>query len=204
MCSLRGVGGNLIVCEEAAFIDPKVFYEVVVPLLEVKATALLAISTPLSQANHYSELCNSVGKDGQPVFRVVKVGLVCDACIEAGLQDRCTHMAGVKPAWKSEEGRDVVQALYGSRSTLFQRESLGLIADDANVVFPPAAVAAMFSAARVQVTHDSLDSIFVCIDPSGGGASEFACVSVVEIGQKFVVSLPLYHHLILLAIPSHV
>jgi len=97
-------------------------------------------------------------------------------------------MAGVKPAWKSEEGRDVVQALYGSRSTLFQRESLGLISDDSNVVFPPAAVAAIFSAQRVRVIPDSVDSIFVCIDPSGGGASEFAMVSVIEVGQKFVVS----------------
>lgn len=68
---------STIVC---SFIDPKVFYEVVVPLLEarhhcfcyfyfyfpihpqVKHTAMLAISTPLSQSNHYSELCNSIGK----------------------------------------------------------------------------------------------------------------------------------------------
>ena len=83
----------------------------------------------------------------------------------------------------------MVQALYGSRSTLFQRESLGLISDESNVVFPPACVTALFSATRIHVEENSLESIFVSIDPSGGGPSEFALVSVTTIGQKFVVSI---------------
>lgn len=74
------------------------------------------------------------------------------------------------------------------------RESLGLISDESNVVFPPACVTALFSAARIQVSTDLLESIFVAIDPSGGGASEFALVSIAEIGQKFVVSINYQKH----------
>lgn len=104
-----------------------------------------------------------------------------------------------QPSWKSDDARDVVQALYGSRSTLFQRESLGLISDDNNCVFPPSIVAALFAAARVTVPHDSLESLFMCIDPSGGGASEFACLTCAEIANKFVVSL-IYNHSSLITI----
>lgn len=46
-CRLRGTGGDLVILEEAAFIATEVWTEVVIPLLEVKNTALIAISTPL-------------------------------------------------------------------------------------------------------------------------------------------------------------
>ena len=46
-CRLRGTGGDLVILEEAAFIAPEVWTEVVIPLVEVKNTALIAISTPL-------------------------------------------------------------------------------------------------------------------------------------------------------------
>jgi hypothetical protein len=54
----RGVGGNVIYCEEAAPMNKNVFFRVVVPLLEVIGTALICISTPLKKANFYSELCD--------------------------------------------------------------------------------------------------------------------------------------------------
>ena len=53
--TLRGVGGDIVIMEEAAFMDTKVFYEVIVPLLEVENTALICISTPQDSMNFYSE-----------------------------------------------------------------------------------------------------------------------------------------------------
>ena len=38
MHRLRGTGGDLVILEEAAFIDESVFNEVVIPLLEVSNT----------------------------------------------------------------------------------------------------------------------------------------------------------------------
>ena len=46
--TLKGSGGDLIVCEEAAYMDQQVFYEVVVPLLGLRDTAMIAISTPFA------------------------------------------------------------------------------------------------------------------------------------------------------------
>ncbi len=48
MQTLRGVGGNVLYCEEAASMDLAVFYQVIVPLLKVRGTAIICISTPLS------------------------------------------------------------------------------------------------------------------------------------------------------------
>lgn len=46
--TLRGVGGHIIYMEEAAFMDLAVFYEVIVPLLEVRLIGFLAILTVCS------------------------------------------------------------------------------------------------------------------------------------------------------------
>ena len=51
---LRGVGGDLILLEEAAFMPIKMFHEVIVPLLELETTALICISTPQDSNNFYS------------------------------------------------------------------------------------------------------------------------------------------------------
>ena len=55
--TLRGVGGDIVYMEEASFMDLSVFYEVIVPLLEVDKTALICISTPqvpCLRVSHYS------------------------------------------------------------------------------------------------------------------------------------------------------
>jgi len=44
--TLRGVGGDIVYMEEAAFMDLEVFYQVIVPLLEMDSCALICISTP--------------------------------------------------------------------------------------------------------------------------------------------------------------
>jgi hypothetical protein len=138
-----------------------------VPLLEVKSTALVCISTPLSESNHYSELCNTKDSKGNDVFRTIRVGLVCDACREAGLATTCTHRAADVPNWKSDEGREVVNALYGDRTTLLLRESLGVVCEDANTVFPVAHVSALYARPPVALDGSRVENIFVACDPSG-------------------------------------
>ena len=64
-CRLRGTGGDLVILEEAAFIAAEVWTEVVIPLVEVKNTALIAISTPLDSvralcpSSTFKNLCMS-------------------------------------------------------------------------------------------------------------------------------------------------
>ena len=106
---LKGVGGKVIILEEASRLDQAVFQEVVVPLLGVRDTALIGISTPLDENNFYSELVQSKKPDGEPLFNVVTIRLLCDVCEKAGVM-HCPHNADVPP-WKSSE-RQVCDMIY--------------------------------------------------------------------------------------------
>lgn len=48
------MAGDIIILEEAAYCDPGLISEVVVPLLSVSSSVLLCISTLLESGNHYS------------------------------------------------------------------------------------------------------------------------------------------------------
>ena len=68
-----------------------VFFEVVVPLLEMETTALIAISTPLDGLNFYSEMFDLKGADGKPLFNTLRVGLSCAKCQAEGKSAQCTR-----------------------------------------------------------------------------------------------------------------
>jgi len=73
---------------------PSLFFEVVLPLLEVDKTSMLAISTPSPEGNmnFYTTMMDSKDPNtGKPMFKVLKVGLACDACQAAGIASECTH-----------------------------------------------------------------------------------------------------------------
>jgi hypothetical protein len=47
LAGIRGCSADIVILEEAAFMSPELFFQVVCPLLGVANTALLAISTPM-------------------------------------------------------------------------------------------------------------------------------------------------------------
>lgn len=90
-----------------------VFYEVIVPLLEMDRTALLCISTPQDSLNFYSGMMDMKHPNtGLPLFRTIKVGLACDACVAAGKPEKCTHQGSLVPEWKSSSKHSMIKALY--------------------------------------------------------------------------------------------
>ena len=95
--------------------DLGVFYEVIVPLMEVGGTATICISTPLSSWNFYSELTEVRDDRGRLVFNVIKVGMVCERCRGTEREDQCTHPSGDRPDWKPEDNLEKVKAIYGDR-----------------------------------------------------------------------------------------
>jgi hypothetical protein len=80
-----------VILEEASRLDRAVFTEVVVPLLGVKDTAVLAISTPLDETNFYSQMLELTQDDGvTPLFNVISVSLICDECKKKDLKGQLT------------------------------------------------------------------------------------------------------------------
>ena len=71
----KGTGGDVIILEEAAYIDPGFFYETVAPLLIMGNTTLLAISTLTSEINFYTRLMKMRDKlTGKALFTYLKIG----------------------------------------------------------------------------------------------------------------------------------
>jgi hypothetical protein len=178
--TLRGTGGDLIILEEAAFISPDVWTEVVIPLIEVKNTALIAISTPLDSSNFYSTLVNMKDENNHSVFEVLEARAACRACIES-LPDpsKCPHVQLERPSWKSKEKQKVVRALYAGNEQTMLRESLGVVTEGANGVFLRKQIRYVFESERRPLPADTRH-IYIAIDPNGGGPSKFAICSVVR------------------------
>ena len=149
----------------------------VIPLLEVKNTALIAISTPLDSSNFYSTLVQMQDDRGDNIFEVMECRAACARCIET-LADpsKCPHMQLERPAWKSKEKQQVVKALYSGNKGMLLRESLGVITEGQEGVFLRKCINHLFNRPRVpqptQARH-----VYIAIDPTGGGPSKFAIVS---------------------------
>lgn len=191
--TLRGIGGDIIYLEEAAFLPLDVFFEVIVPLLEIDTTALIGISTPMDDMNFYSEMFGLKDERGELFFNTIKIGLVCENCQKSDNPTACTHMASWIPPWKSVSKLDMVKALYGSKKDLLARESMGQITQAQSSVFKMAWIN-KFVKSNSDITEE-VNVVFTSCDPSGSGSSEMSIISLTMIrGQVTVVAIDLARH----------
>lgn len=185
--TLRGVGGDVVYMEEAAFMDLSVFYEVIVPLLEVDSTALICISTPVDDLNFYSTMFEMKDATGENMFNTIKVALICDKCQKSKNPEKCTHNFDVIPEWKSKAKLDMVKALYGDNVELLKRESMGCITQDSMSVFKQNYVDAFFD--RKPYALDApIKYVFMTMDPTGGGdGSDCSLVTTCFDNHQYII-----------------
>lgn len=211
--TLKGSGGDLIVCEEAAYMDQQVFYEVVVPLLGLRDTALIAISTILDPSNFYTKLVDMKDKAGNSLFDVQRFELVCEACKKTSTPWKCTHMTDTLPPWLSEDKHAKIRNFLPPE--LIGRETMGITMSDSSKAFEPTLVESFVKASPAKlprsvferIYYDTLrknpngvraltaeefpsGAIYVAVDPSGGGASEYAIASVMHYNGFTTVRAP--------------
>ena len=187
---MKGVGGKIIILEEASRLDKDVFTEVIVPLLGVKNTTLLAISTPLGEENYYSAMLTMKRPNGSPLFNTVEVRLMCQKCKEEG-KTECPHSDGLPP-WKTGDRQKLVQQLMENDKAMFMREQLGVVTSANTCAFHVPSIHALGCESNY-VRDEELqtpDTVYVVIDPCGGGASGMAILSGVytNSGRLFVIS----------------
>ncbi len=171
------MSGNVIILEEFAFMNKHCWFEVVVPLIALRETATIAITT-LSPApdNHVADLI------ARKVFKVWTVKLVCEACERAGVTDRCDHLAHLAPQWQSEGRRDVVRDIYGdAQRDKYSREMQGIVQQRPSNCFSAESIAKVFDGKRYILERDER-YLFVIIDPSPGSVkpaygSDFAMMT---------------------------
>lgn len=169
---------DVILVDEAAQVDQRLFYEVLVPLMEVGGTATICISTPLGKFNYYSQLTDVRGDDGKRVFNVFIVN------------------GSRLPPWKTRASRARIRAIYGNRVGLFNQEIMGENdgADD-NAAFDQQALERLFERPPLQPPYVVAENtVFVSMDPNGGASasrasgSETAVVSFVMSQGRLVIT----------------
>lgn len=192
--TLRGVGANVIYCEEAAYMDLSVFYEVIVPLLEVGNTTMIMISTPVDSFNFFSTLFSLKDSNtGAPLFLTCNCELICERCKLKATPSDCTHMLKNMPPWKSVDNQRSVKDILKHHQAILQRESMGVVTDDGTALIDRRALN-RFRSRELWRPQDNHRTTFrwcmVTLDPNSSGrvgSSETALVAMVVHNGQYIV-----------------
>ena len=187
MSTTKGTGGDIIILEEAAYIDPGFCYETVFPLLIVGTTSLIAISTLTSEISFYTRLLKMRDKiTGLPLFSTLSVSLACEKCIDEGKASECPHMLHLIPRWQCGDRHLKLKTVMQDRPDLIESELSGLAFDSTQQVFKASDLDAMFAQSPPQWNVN--DPIYIVIDPAAGGPhSDYAMVSFAR--QKGMITV---------------
>ena len=170
--------------------DLGVFYQIIVPLLEMRQAELIMISTPTGTWSFYNHLFNLVlPSTGLKLFNTITVELVCARCLRTERSEHCRHNLHKIPDWKDSDKLDVVKLIYGDRTTTLKRESLGLTADDVNPIIRKAFITDLRERPRWAPDMDVPPRfVHIVVDPNAGGANAMAMTAITYLNGQAIVS----------------
>ncbi len=176
---LRGCTADIILLEEAAYIDQNIFNKIVAPLIGMDNTAVLAISTPDDEFNYYSELAES------EIFKVLYMGKECALCDSVGVL--CIHKKLKVPDWKTDERIKKLDKFIKDKA-LLERENQGRITSNKQFMFKQ--WVEPFVGRPSFVFRNPVQVIHVAIDPAAGAeSSDYAIGSLAYESGTRVVNL---------------
>jgi hypothetical protein len=176
--TLKGVSGTILILEELANIDERLVIEVVFPLIQLDVTSFIGISTIKDEHNIMAKYLGLKDDNGDNVFEVKRIFPICDKCRANNKSTKCPHNSNLMPKWFSSRKRKIVECLMRDNQEMFERE-IGGITSATSKAFQN--VRNMASLPRWS-PHElySTRFIFIVIDPTGGGKSDFAIASFIK------------------------
>lgn len=180
-----------------AYIDPVLFYEVILPLIGVSRTRIIGISTPTKDRFNFFHRMIQLRYPGtdDPVFKTYMVEMVCKYCKRMGQHSSCRHELHKLPEWKSASKLEIIKLIYGpDREDMEARENLGLMLGDQDSIFDDAWLARLERRVLWNNFNPSYRPkvIFTMCDPNAGGRSQMAIISMAYILEMLVVSAAFY------------
>jgi hypothetical protein len=170
------------------------FYETILPMLELTGTSLLAISTPLDEFNYYSKLVEQKDDHGKPFFKTVKAGRICDDCMRLPFEQmlKCDHVVD-GAHWKNAAKLKRLKALYEGDEARGARELGGVPMSSYTACFQKADIEGLYLN-PLRVTRAMPRCIYITVDPNGGGMSKMGMTSGYFDGIDTVVCPPVLFH----------
>lgn len=159
-----------------AHINPDLFYDVLLPMLQVKLTAFFGLSSPEGSQNFFSKLIN-LKVDGQPFFKNIDCQLICSECRKLERPEEqmmCNHVKQTAH-WLSAPKADRFKQVYMLNPARALKELMGIIADDFIPCFPKEQIERMFALPPI-ITRSTPQYVFVSCDPSAGRSQLAVCV----------------------------
>jgi hypothetical protein len=153
--------------DEFAFVPEYLITGVLFPILPVRSTAFLAVTTfGVSPENFATEMSR------KRKFSTIEISLLCKPCYDKGVRDVCKHRAHLRPTWINQAQQKLIrEALGPEREEEFIREMVGMVVENNSQCFPTPLVNGVINSPRVTIKND-VDFLFVAIDPSGGSIPE--------------------------------
>lgn len=163
--------------DEAAYVDPALFFKVIVPILSMKNTALIALSSPEGEGNYFSALTTMTRSDGTPFFKVIDCFRICKRCmrLERVKAIECQHIK-TTPHWLSSKKISELKTLYKANPEDALREFGGMSVSNHKPALLKEEVQRLFKSPPYLWQAPPRD-IFTTYDPNGGGPSQAAMAS---------------------------
>lgn len=144
--------------EEAAFLPASVVKLVIMPMLTLRFTFLMVLS--------------SLHKNGDTLDEIMRSGLlyhlqmcyICKDCLAAGKRNVCIHKRYKMPPWQAIDG--LATKMFGNDNANM-RENMGVVVDDEARCFPGDRIEAMLSRPRENL-YEPIRYVFMCFDPVAG------------------------------------
>ena len=153
--------------DEFAYVPEYLITGVIFPILPVRSTAFLAVTTFGKSPDNFATDMLRKRK-----FPSLEISLLCQPCYEKGVRDVCKHRAHLRPHWIDPTQQKLIRASLGpEREEEYIREMVGMIIENNTQCFPSALTDRVFNSPRVKIKYD-VDFLFVAIDPSGGSIKE--------------------------------
>lgn len=117
---------NVVLLEEAGFIDEEILMSIVIPLMLRTNSVFLTISTYGSAFDAWTRMTEKSDARGRPVFLVKSYTTVCEDCIEKGIADKCMHKTDMLPRWQGDDEAAKVKALMADDQQRWLAEAAGI------------------------------------------------------------------------------
>jgi len=186
---LRGISANAILLEEGGFMGERVWYQVVGPLLTIKNSILIIISSPPKDRGHWFTALIDI-------IPTLKIVFICDACIKEwrdkkGKLEICVHKMKYFPSHHESSRQKKLKEIYKSREESFAREILGVALEDDRRLFTDSQIDGFLKREYVFRKQVSVPFIVVNCDPNvtnSPTSDEMAIVASTQLYGNYVVS----------------
>lgn len=178
-----------MILEELAYMDMRIVYDVVMPLLMRTNVVLIGISTLDDPYNFWSKMIDQRYPDGRQVFKTLRYSLVCEDCRRRGQATTCRHKIGDLPYWLSEEQYSKLEQIMNDQYESFLRETKGFQCDpNVRPAFDQMGVRALQDLDRIVSPKQHVSHVFFAVDPAAGGRnSDYAIISAIFSGGNMTV-----------------